>query len=177
MIILYVDECHLVWDDVRGYVWTAKGERVAIEMSNYRQRQSYFGAVNPKTGEMIVKECKAGNGENTVEFVQDLINKYKGSRLIIIWDGASYHTGMEMRAFLDKVNRGLSEEEYKVRCVKFAPNAPEQNPIEDIWLQGKQEIRKKWYLCDKFASVKELFVSFLKNTGFSFEKLRMYFKS
>jgi len=30
--------------------------------------------------------------------------------------------------------------EWLIRCELFAPNAPEQNPVEDIWLvwQGKR---------------------------------------
>ena len=42
-----------------------------------------------------------------------------------------------MQTFLAQENAGLAEAEWKVTCLLFAPNAPEQNPIEDLWLKGK----------------------------------------
>jgi len=37
------------------------------------------------------------------------------------------------------------------------PNAPEQNPIENIWLQGKRLLRECYHLCQNFSTVKFLF--------------------
>jgi len=52
-------------------------------------------------------------------------------------DGASYHDGHEVQAYLSQVNQGLEEKDWKVTCLLFAPHAPDQNPVEDVWLQGK----------------------------------------
>ena len=35
------------------------------------------------------------------------------------------------------INQEKTEEEWLINCLKFAPNAPKQNPVEDIWLQAK----------------------------------------
>jgi len=35
---------------------------------------------------------------------------------------------------------------------RFAPNAPEQNPVEDIWLQAKRWIRECYHLCRSFTN-------------------------
>jgi len=64
------------------------------------------------------------------------------SRLAISWDGATYHKSQELREYLELVNDGKSPEEWQINCILFAPNAPEQNPVEDIWLQGKN-LREK----------------------------------
>ena len=40
------------------------------------------------------------------------------------------------RAYLNKVNQGLEEKDWKVTCLLFATNAPDQNPVEDVWLQA-----------------------------------------
>ena len=40
--------------------------------------------------------------------------------------------------------------------VRFAPNDPTQNPIEDIWLQAKRFIREHYHLCQSFEAVKVL---------------------
>lgn len=174
LIVVYWDECHLLWDDARGYVWGKSGERVEIPMTNFRQRQTYYGVIEHLSGETTVRAYPSGDGVSTVAFVEFLRQKYVGKRLLIIWDGATYHKGAEMVEYLTKVNDGLSAADWCVTCVLFAPNAPEQNPIEDIWLKGKQFIRKNWQLCNRFSAVKMLFLDAIQNRFFDFPKLHTY---
>ena len=68
-------------------------------MSNQRQRQTYYGALNLLTGEVHVKEFSAGNGENTVAYLQWCQSLYPDKPLLYLWDGASYHRGAEMQEF------------------------------------------------------------------------------
>ncbi len=68
------------------------------------------------------------------------------SRIALIWHGASYHPSAEVRQYLDSVNQGLDEHEWKITCIRFAPNAPEQNPVEDIWLHTKKFVREFYHL-------------------------------
>ena len=49
------------------------------------------------------------------------------------------------------------------KLILFAPNAPEQNPVEDIWLQAKNLLRKFAYRCNFFTILKRLFMFFLIN--------------
>ena len=58
--------------------------------------------------------------------------------------------------------------------MQFAPHAPEQNPVEDIWLQAKQFIRKFFMLGQSFAAVKYLFELVTHQQRFTFEKAFMY---
>jgi transposase len=53
----------------------------------------------------------------------------------------------------------LAEADWKVTCLRFAPNAPEQNPTEDGWLKGKPHLRKQFALNKTFAQVKRGFSS------------------
>ena len=66
------------------------------------------------------------------------------SKIIIFWDGASYHKGEEMQNFLAEINQNLKPEEWKITCEKFAPYAPEENPIEAIWLSLKNLLRRAY---------------------------------
>jgi len=107
--------------------------------------------------------------------VEYLRHHYNDKRLLICWDGASYHRGQEMHDYLEAVNVGRSREEWAVHCIQFAPHAPEQNPIEEVWNQAKAFVRKNWHQCDEtFASVKHLFEQALETLTFKFTKLQMY---
>ena len=163
MIVLMEDECHLLWGDCLGYAWGKRGETLEVLMRNAKERQTYYGAVNLRSRVFHLQPFTAGNGLNTVAYLRWLIELYPGKKLLLLWDGASYHRDTECKAFLAEVNQGLEEKDWKITCMNFAPNAPEQNPVEDIWLAGKNLLRKKFAENKTFAAVKESFVKFLKD--------------
>ena len=140
--MLFVDECHLCWGDTCGYVWGRTDRRIEIPITNQRERQTYFGALNYTTKEFILKEYDTGNGENTKHFMEFLQEKYIGKKIVLIWDGASYHRSDVVKSFLSSVNDGKLSKDWLFTCILFAPNAPKQNPVEDVWLQGKNFLRK-----------------------------------
>jgi inorganic pyrophosphatase len=74
------------------------------------------------------------------------------------------------------VNNGWEESDWKITCLRFAPNAPTQNPIEDIGLQAKQWIRKCYHMCKTFAAVKYIFKLVTHYQIFDFAKLQTYGK-
>jgi transposase len=174
MVLFFVDECHLLWGDACGYVWGRTNQRIEIPMTNEKQRQTYYGALNGLTGEMLLRAYPKGDSENSVKFLDYLLQQCPGQRLAIIWDGASYHKFGEMPAFLTEINQGLPENEWKISCLLFAPNAPEQNPVEDIWLKGKNFIRTHYPLYSSFKEMKNLFVDALHQQVFDFPKLLHY---
>ncbi len=177
LVVLLEDESHLIWGDACGLIWGKTNEKVEIPMTNFRERQTYFGAVNLMSKVFHIEPYPSGNGVNTVDFVKKLQAIYQGAKLLFIWDGASYHKYSEMRAYLGEINKGLEEKDWLVTCILFAPNAPEQNPVEDIWLKGKNWIRKHFFENKTFAQVKQCFFEFLKNRIFDFHKFEWYMES
>ena len=101
---------------------------------------------------------------------------YPEQRLGSIWDGASYHRSTQLQAYLTQVNRDLPPVEWKITCFLLAPHAPEQNPLEDVWLHGKSYVRQHYYQCTPFKAVKELFVDQLHQAILDFPKLQDYRK-
>jgi hypothetical protein len=85
-------------------------------MTNQRERQTYLGAINYQTKEIFVREDEAGNSKNTVVFVKDLPSLSKGARILIFWNGASYHKYGEMRDELSLVNQDLKKSEGLIIC-------------------------------------------------------------
>lgn len=128
-----------------GYGWGRRGERTEVPIKNTKERQTYYGALNLRDRDFVLKPRERGDGKNTVSFIKQLRTLNRGKKLMIIWDGASYHDCKEVRAYLNEVNQGLEEKDWKITCLVFAPNAPEQNPVEDVWLSGKNHLRKHFY--------------------------------
>lgn len=174
LVVFFQDECHLLWGDLCGYVWGKTDERISVPIVNERSKQTYYGAVNLSTQQCFIQAYKAGNSESTIAFLQALLSQCPQSRIALIWDGASYHRSQEVRAYLESVNQGLDEDNWKITCIRFAPNAPQQNPIEDIWLQGKRLIRECYHLCKSFGVVKYLFEFVIHQQIFNFPKLFTY---
>ena len=85
-----------------------------------------------------------------------------------------YHRYSDMKKYLEAVNRGLEEKDWKVTCLLFESNAPEQNPVEDIWLKGKNFLRRHFYKNKTFQHVKSSFFDFLNQQISDFNKLGWY---
>lgn len=132
-------------------------ERIEVPILNERSKQPYSGAVNLQTQQCLIQAAETGNPENTIAFLNYLLAQYPDTRIALIWDGATYHRFKEVKAYLESLNQGLDQSNWKITCIRFAANAPKQNPIEDIWLQAKRFIREYYHLCTSFSVVKFLF--------------------
>jgi putative transposase len=174
VIVFAEDECHLVGGDSLGLVWGRRNERTEIPIQNIKQRQTYYGVMNLYNQEFILTPYEKGNGENTVSFIEYLQVLHPDKKLFIIWDGARYHGSEEVESYLTTVNRGLEEKDWKVTCLLFAPHAPDQNPVEDVWLQGKNFLRRHFFENKTFRQVKGSFFNFLNKKVFKFKKPRLY---
>lgn len=168
------DECHLLWGNVCGLVWGRRNERIGVMMTNQRERQTYYGAVNLLTRAFPLRAFPAGKGQHTVSYLEWLPRLYPRKKFLLLWDGASYHRDEQVKAYLTKTNAGLAEKERWISCLLFAPNAPEQNPVEDIWLQGKNHLRKNFAINKTFGAVKGCFETYLSSLRFNSVKFDWY---
>lgn len=174
LVVFFQDECHLLWGDLCGYTWGKRSERIEVPMTNERQRQTYYGALNLVTQEFGVQAYDKGNSEATVSFLKALQADNPNGRIAIIWDGASYHRSQQVKDYLDSVNRGMEASQWLITCLQFAPNDPRQNPVEDVWLQAKRFVREFHSLCQSFRAVKGLFEFATQGQLFQFPKVFMY---
>ena len=44
--VLLLDECHLMWGDLSGYVWGKTDQEITVSVVNEREKQTYYGAVD-----------------------------------------------------------------------------------------------------------------------------------
>ena len=169
--VLALDECHLQGGDICGRGWGDRQRRREVEMDNYRASQTYYGAIDCISGEMFLSTSRTANSTSTIEFVQQIQAQNPGVKLVLVWDGASYHRSQEFRDFLAQVNQG---DDWQIHCLRFAPYAPQENPIENIWGQAKQLLRQLAQRCRSFKFTKKLFELFIKHRLFTLPNLNSY---
>ena len=174
LLVFFEDESHLVWGNTQGYGWGRRNERTPVLIENQRQRQTYYGALNLYNQEFILRPSARGNGSCTVEFIKYLQGLYPHQKLMIIWDGARYHSGKKMQAYLNHVNQGLEEKDRIVTCILLAPYAPKQNLLQDVWLRGKNFLRIHFHEGGSFYKVKSQFFNFINKRVFNFRKCGWY---
>lgn len=68
--VLLIDECHLLWGDLTGYIWGKTDREIAVKVINERDKQTYYGAVDYLNGKLLVKAYKAGNSDNTIDYLR-----------------------------------------------------------------------------------------------------------
>lgn len=169
-----IDECHLLGDDLCGQVWGQSIERVKIQIENSRNRQTYYGALNILEKEFVLEKYQAGNGENTVDFLKKLQRINPGKKLVLFWDGASYHRGQKMKDFLKSQNQDKPPQKWKIDCHLFAPYAPEENPVEAVWLQLKSLLRRFYRFGKNFKVVNQIFQLLVELKLFSFPNINKF---
>jgi len=174
LMVYAIDECHLMGEDIVGEAWGKSKERVEIPINNYKDRQTYYGALNLLEPDLILEKYTRGNGENTVKFLESLQSKNAGKILLIFWDGVRHHTGENMKNFLGEQNEGLAKSEWKITCELFAPYAPEENPVEAIWFQLKNLLRRFYRFGKNFKIINFLFQFFAKYNLFKFPNLKRF---
>src|SRR5919199_2328800 len=103
--------------DVCGYLWGMRNHSREIPLLNEREKQTYYGAVNYLTKQLVLREYATANSENTVAFLKNLQSLNSEARHLIIWDGASYHKYKEMKAYLEEINQGKERDEWPLTCV------------------------------------------------------------
>jgi len=134
---------------------------------NERQRQTYFEL-------WIIVLGSFGQSLPQGQFwVHYWVFKVSASKLstttsCCLWDGASYHRSVELKTYKRSIRTG--HKTWAITCTRFAPNAPEQNPVEDL-VTG-ETLCPAYHLRKSFAVVKFLFRD--SSSSFDFPKLSMY---
>jgi transposase len=174
VVVYAIDEVHLLEGDLISHLWGAQKDRLNILIANQKNRQTYYGALNLVAPQLIVEKYEQGNGDCTVDFLKKLLKQNPGKRIIIFWDGAAYHRGEKMRELLAEINQGLEPENWQITCHLFAPYAPEENPIEAIWLTLKNLLRRCYRFCKNFRIMKKIFQLLVDFNLFNFPNLENY---
>lgn len=173
VVVYAIDEVHLLEGDLISHLWGDSKERLNIPIMNEKKSPNLLRSFK-FIKKLIIQEYKAENGDYTVDFLKKLIKANPGKKIIIFWEGVSYHRGETMQDFLEEVNGDLEEKDWRITCHLFPAYAPEENPIEAVWLSLKKLLRRCYRFCKNFTIVKCLFQLIVKFKLFTFPNLENY---
>ncbi len=75
--------------------------------------------------------------EHTISFLSYLQAQRPAQRIAVIGDGAFYHRSQEVKDYLQSLNTLREQHSWQLTCIRFAPNAPEQNPALRYLVTGE----------------------------------------
>jgi transposase len=101
--------------------WTPKKYRPVVTQQFIREYTYAYTAVCPQTGETYSIIAPCNNTELMNFFLAELAIYYRHYRIIMVLDGAGWHT-----------SKLLSVPE-NIRLLHLPPYSPELNPVEHIW--------------------------------------------
>ncbi|MBJ7899100.1 MAG: IS630 family transposase, partial [Cyanobacteria bacterium RI_101] len=106
-VVYAIDEVHLEEGGLVSHLWGKTQDRVNLQLENPKNRQTYYGALNLVTQDLVLEKYEADNAESTVDFLRKLLEMHPNQKILIFWDGAKYHTGEVMKSFLEEINGNL----------------------------------------------------------------------
>jgi len=149
--ILFGDECGFAQWGSLFYTWAPKGEQPCVPTTGIRKRHKLFGAFHPFTGQLFTQGVSGKfTSESYIEFLRYLLDRV-GGRIILIQDGAPYHTAKLVKEF-------LAQQQGRLSVYQLPAYSPDFNPIEQVWKKVKKDATHLRYFplfADLVASVQD----------------------
>ena len=136
-MILFVDEASFPQWGTLSYTWALRGEQPLVQTSGKRKAYKVFGAADVVSGRLFYQGIQGrfnsetyppaatGAAQAGAQFLTRVLLKTKG-HLIIIQDGARYHTSKATKAFFQTHQKRLTR-------YQLPSYSPDFNPIEHLW--------------------------------------------
>lgn len=132
-MILFGDEASFPQWGSLTYTWAPRGKQPVVETSGTRRAYKVFGLIDYFTGRFFCKGHDKGrlNSESYEAFLCEVLCKTR-KHIILIQDGASYHTSRAVRDFFEK-------RKHRLTVYQLPAYSPDYNPIEKLWKKIKEK--------------------------------------
>jgi len=130
-LLLFGDECSFAQWGSLSYTWSRRGQQPTVKTSGKRQAYKVFGFIDYFTGVLFYK---GHSGRFTSETYQGFIREVlarTAKHLIILQDGARYHTSKAMQQF-------FATHAERITVYQLPRYSPDFNPIEYLWRKVKK---------------------------------------
>jgi len=113
-----------------AHTWAPKGEQPLIKTSGIRKGYKLFGVIEFFRGHFFYQGLQERFNSDTYRaFLEELLKKVPG-KIILIQDGAKYHTCQATLEFFE-------QHEQRLMVYQLPAYSPDYNPIEYLWKKAK----------------------------------------
>ena len=161
-VVLTADEMSLSTQTTIQKVWLPQGEYPQIEVATKRDARSIYGFLNIRTGQENAFKTKWQNMYITYDVLGELRKVYPTQKLFIVWDKAPWHKGSKAQQFI--------KEDGNIETFDFPRAAPDENPQEHVWKNGRSNITHNRFIDDIDQATDE-FVNYLNSETFNYSFL------
>src|ERR671933_773839 len=131
-LLLFSDEASFAQWGSLSYTWAPTGEQPEVPTSGKRKGYKVFGLIDYFSGQFFYTGQEGRfNSESYAAFLRDVLAQTR-RHVIVIQDGARYHTSAAMTHFFDAHADRLTIE-------PLPSYSPDFNPIEHLWKKVKKE--------------------------------------
>jgi len=137
-MILFGDEVSFAQWGSLGYTWAPVGQQPVVQTTGKRKGYKVFGAIDFFSGRFFYQGLEERfNSERYQDFLRQICSQ-TSKHVLLIQDGAKYHTSKAARAFFETHRDRLS-------VFQLPSYSPDYNPIEFLWKKMKQRATHNQY--------------------------------
>jgi transposase len=131
-LLLFGDEASFAQWGSLSYTWAPKGQQPEVPTSGKRKAYKVFGLIDYFSGRFFY-QAHAGrfNSQSYAAFLLEVLSQTT-QPVVVIQDGARYHTSKALQAFFETHADRLTIEQ-------LPAYSPDFNPIEHLWKKVKKE--------------------------------------
>ena len=136
--ILFQDEVSFAQWGSLSYTWAPVGEQPVVKTSGKRKGYKVFGVIELQSGRGFFQTLtERFNSERYQDFLTYVLAQ-TAQHVILIQDGARYHTSKSTRDF-------FAAHQEQLTVFQLPSYSPDYNPIEFLWKQVKQRATHNQY--------------------------------
>jgi transposase len=131
-LLLFGDEASVPQWGPLTYTWARRGQQPKVKTSGKRKGSKGFGLIDSFTGHFFYQGQDGRlNSAAYIAFLTRVLAQTTPP-IILIQDGAKYHTRTETQAF-------FAQQTARLQVVQLPTYSPDYNPIEKLWKKIKQQ--------------------------------------
>jgi transposase len=131
-LLLFGDEASFPQWGTLTSTWARRGQQPKVKTSGKRKGYKVFGLIDYFTGRLFYQGQEGRlNSAAYVAFLTRVLEQTT-QPIILIQDGARYHTSAETKAF-------FARQAPRLQVVQLPTDSPDYNPIEKLWKKIKQQ--------------------------------------
>jgi hypothetical protein len=111
--------------------WAKRGEQVRVPLSGRNALRVIFGALNLRTGHMVLLCRKNQRAADFQAFLRELRRRYRDRPVAVLVDGDSSHTAHASQRLAAELD---------IRLLWLPTRCPELNPMDHLWRAPKEKV-------------------------------------